>query len=138
MSIKEKLIYSQNRPSSNVDRIITDSSNLQNLLLQKFSNSAFSSNRGSTSYKSKSKSNNFDVIKQVNINGCPIIDTMAYFNQGNNELFMKRCNSANYKSAINKKRYFYRTQKYNIPLYVLNDTNEKKKFPYLINYFNNL
>ena len=138
MSIKEKLIYSQNRPSSNVDRIITDSTNLQNLLLQKFSNSAFSSNRGSTSYKSKSKSNNFDVIKQVNINGCPIIDTMAYFNQGNNELFMKRCNSANYKSAINKKRYFYRTQKYNIPLYVLNDTNEKKKFPYLINYFNNL
>jgi hypothetical protein len=137
MSVKEKCLYTQIRPSSNMERIYTDSSNIQNQIIQKFSSSAFSSNRCSTTYKSKS--HNMDALKQIERYGCPISNAMEHFNNGNDSLLMKRSNSDPYKSGImDKKKFFYRTQKYNIPLYVFYDKKEKKKFPDLINYFNNL
>ena len=137
MSIKEKCLFTQIRPSSNMERIFIDSSNIHNQIIQKFSSSAFSSNRCSTTYKSKS--NNMDALKQIEKYGCPISNAMEHFNNGNNSLLMKRSNSDPYKSGfMNKKKFFYQTQKYNIPLYVFYDKKEKKKFPDLINYFNNL
>ena len=58
---------------------------------------------------------------------------MSYFNNGKNEKFIKRNLSEN-NPNYSKENLFFRTQKYNIPLYVLCNSKEKKKFPKIPNF----
>ena len=131
---KEKFIYSQIRPFSNMERTITESSNMKNKIIRKIANSGFSSNRCSTTCKSMSMS----VRKQIETYGCTVFDTMSYFNNGNYSKMIKRNYSTQNKNKNkiinNKKNFFYQTHKYNIPLYVLLDAKEKRKFPDIINF----
>ena len=131
-TFKEKFIYSQVRPFSNMERTITESSNMKNKTIKKIANSGFSSNRCSTTCKSISMS----VRKQIETYGCTVFDTLSYFNNGNYNKMIKRNYSAQNKNKIinNKKNFFYQTHKYNTPLYVLCDAKEKKKFPDIINF----
>ena len=114
--------------------ITTESSINQNRINKRLINSAFSTNLCSISNKNNSKI--LSVREQIETYGCTILETMSYFNDGINDKFLKRNYSANTKRRIinNKKNLFYQTQKYNIPLYVLCDKREKRKFPDITNF----
>ena len=141
INIKDNLLkLSPKSPFSNKDgTITTESSYNQNRINKRLINSAFSTNVCSTSNKNSSKI--LSVREQIETYGCTILDTMTYFNNGINDKSLKRNYSANNKRRIiynnNNKYCFYQTQKYNIPLYVLCDLNEKKNFPYITNYYSN-
>ena len=123
------------RPDSNKERTITaNSSYNQNRINRRLINSGISSNRCSTSFKTGSKI--ISIRQQIETYGCTILDTMNYFNNGSSQKYMKRNFSAGNKKGIdfNKKKIFYQTQKYNIPLYVLCDKFEKRKFPDIPNF----
>ena len=123
------------RPDSNKERTITaNSSYNQNRINRRLINSGISSNRCSTSFKTGSKI--ISIRQQIETYGCTILDTMNYFNNGSSQKYMKRNFSAGNKKGIdfNKKKIFYQTQKYNIPLYVLCDEFEKRKFPDIPNF----
>ena len=135
-SLKEsnKFIGSAVSPLNNKERTInTESSYYQNKINRRMINSALSSNRWSTSFKSNSKV--MSIRKQIETYGCTILDTMSYFNNGIKDKIIRRNFSANYKKGAydNKKNIFYQTRKYNIPLYVLCDKHEKIKFPEILN-----
>ena len=135
-SLKEnnKFIGSAMSPLNNKERTInTESSYYHNNINRRMMNSALSSNRWSTSFKSNS--NVMSIRKQIEFYGCTILDTMSYFNSGIKDKIISRNFSANYKkgSYENKKNIFYQTRKYNIPLYVLCDKHEKIKFPEILN-----
>ena len=123
------------RPDSNKERTITaNSSYNQNRINRRLINSGISSNRCSTSFKTGSKI--ISIRQQIETYGCTILDTMNYFNNGSSQKYMKRNFSAGNKKGIdfNKKKIFYQTQKYNIPLYVLCDKFEKRNFPDIQNF----
>ena len=135
-SLKEnnKFIDSSMSPLNNKERTInTESSYYQNNINRRMMNSALSSNRWSTSFKSNSKV--MSIREQIETYGCTILDTMSYFNSGIKDKIIRRNFSANYKKGayVNKKNIFYQTRKYNIPLYVLCDKQEKIKFPDILN-----
>ena len=134
-SINNKIVISPTRPNSNKERTITnDSSYNQNRINKRLINSALSSNRCSTSFKTISKI--IPIREQIDTYGCTILDTISYFNNGISEKIMKRNFSAGNKKRIdyNKKKLFYQTQKYNIPLFVLCDKDEKRKFKDVLNF----
>lgn len=123
------------RPDSNKERTNTaNSSYNQKRINRRLINSGISSNRCSTSFKTGSKI--ISIRQQIETYGCTILDTMNYFNNGSNQKYMKRNFSAGNKKGIdfNKKKIFYQTQKYNIPLYVLCDKFEKRNFPDIPNF----
>ena len=129
-----KFIGSSMSPLNNKERTInTESSYYQNNINRRMMNSALSSNRWSTSFKSNSKV--MSIREQIETYGCTILDTMSYFNSGIKDKIIRRNFSANYKKGayVNKKNIFYQTRKYNIPLYVLCDKQEKIKFPDILN-----
>ena len=72
--------------------------------------------------------------EQVEAYGFTVLDTMNYFNDGANERFFKRNYSENNKNINQRKNLFYKTRKYNIPLYVLCNLKERKKFPKITNF----
>ena len=51
--------------------------------------------------------------KQIETYGCPVIDTMNYFNYGEKKRYLKMN-----KSELGKKCLFYETLKFNIPLFI--------------------
>lgn len=133
--VENNNIESPVRPLTNKERTInTESSYHQNNINRRLISSALSSNRWSTSFKSNSKI--MSVRKQIETYGCTILDTMSYFNSGINDTMLKRNYSAKYKkrNTESQKNFFYQTQKYNIPLYVLCDKKEKIKFPEISNF----
>ena len=125
-------IISPIRKIDNKDRINTDFTKSHNKTSKIFINSALSSNRFSTSYKSSSKL--LSTREQVEAYGFTVLDTMNYFNDGANERFFKRNYSENNKNINQRKNLFYKTRKYNIPLYVLCNLKERKKFPKITNF----
>jgi CRP-like cAMP-binding protein len=135
-NIKDNIFkVSQKNPFYNKEGTITTESSInQNRINKRFINSAFSTNLCSISNKNNSKI--LSVREQIETYGCTILETMSYFNDGINDKFLKRNYSANTKRRItnNKKNLFYQTQKYNIPLYVLCDKREKRKFPDITNF----
>ena len=135
-NIKDNIFkISQKNPFYNKEGTITTESSInQNRINKRFINSAFSTNLCSISNKNNSKI--LSVREQIETYGCTILETMSYFNDGINDKFLKRNYSANTKRIItnNKKNLFYQTQKYNIPLYVLCDKREKRKFPDITNF----
>ena len=110
----------------------TDITHSHNKASKRFINSAFSSNRFSTSYKSSS--NFMSTRDQVEAYGITVFDTMSYFNDGPNERLFKRNYSDKNRNASQRKNLFYRTRKYNIPLYILCNLKERKKFPKIANF----
>ena len=94
-------------------------------------NSAFTAKRFSTSYNNNSKK--LSVRDQIESYGYEVLNTMSYFNNGNSEKYFKRNFSLNNPIDIKENLYF-RTQTYNMPLYVLCDSKEKKKFPKIANF----
>jgi len=135
-NIKDNIFkISQKNPFYNKEGTITTESSInQNRINKRLINSAFSTNLCSISNKNNSKI--LSVREQIETYGCTILETMSYFNDGINDKFLKRNYSANAKRIItnNKKNLFYQTQKYNIPLYVLCDKREKRKFPDITNF----
>ena len=135
-NIKDNIFkISQKNPFYNKEGTITTESSInQNRINKRLINSAFSTNLCSISNKNNSKI--LSVREQIETYGCTILETMSYFNDGINDKFLKRNYSANTKRIItnNKKNLFYQTQKYNIPLYVLCDKREKRKFPDITNF----
>ena len=135
-NIKDNIFkISQKNPFYNKEGTITTESSInQNRINRRLINSAFSTNLCSISNKNNSKI--LSVREQIETYGCTILETMSYFNDGINDKFLKRNYSANTKRIItnNKKNLFYQTQKYNIPLYVLCDKREKRKFPDITNF----
>ena len=135
-NIKDNIFkISQKNPFYNKEGTITTESSInQNRINKRLINSAFSTNLCSISNKNNSKI--LSVREQIETYGCTILETMSYFNDGINDKFLKRNYSANTKRRItnNKKNLFYQTQKYNIPLYVLCDKREKRKFPDITNF----
>ena len=71
----------------------------------------------------------------MEIYGCSILDTISYFNNGFGDSLSKRNFSVKNKKQIinNKKKLFYQTQKFNIPLFVLCNEKEKIVFPEISN-----
>ena len=140
INIKDNIFkLSPKSPLYNKDRTITtESSYNQNRINKRLINSAFSTNVCSTSNKNSS-SKILSVREQIETYGCTILDTMTYFNDGINDKSLRRNYSANNKKRIiqNKNNCFYQTPKYNIPLYVLCDLNEKKNYPYITNFYSN-
>ena len=130
---KDKVINSPFRQISGREKTITDASNQKNAN-KRLITSAFSTNRCSTSYKNNS--NLMSVREQIEAYGFTILDTMSYFNDGRKNLHsaIQRNNSANNKIIKNTNNIFYQTKKFNMPLYVLCDLNEKKKFPKITNF----
>lgn len=129
-----KFIISPIRAISNNDRTInTEPTHNKNKKNKRIINSAYSSNRWSTS--AKSSINVMSIRKQIETYGCSILDTITYFNNGLEDSFLKRNFSTKSKKRIinNKRKLFYQTQKYNIPLFVLCDKKEKIKFPAIAN-----
>ena len=116
---RNKSIFSPERQIDNKENkeINTDFTHSHNKASQRFINSAFSSNRFSTSYKSSS--NFMSTRDQVEAYGITVLDTMSYFNDGPNERLFKRNYSDKNRNASQRKNLFYRTRKYNIPLYIL-------------------
>ena len=51
--------------------------------------------------------------KQIETYGCPVIDTINYFNYGEKKRYLKMN-----KSELGKKCLFYETLKFNIPLFI--------------------
>jgi CRP-like cAMP-binding protein len=135
-NIKDNIFkVSQKNPFYNKEGTITTESSInQNRINKRLINSAFSTNLCSISNKNNSKI--LSVREQIETYGCTILETMSYFNDGINDKFLKRNYSANTKRIItnNKKNLFYQTQKCNIPLYVLCDKREKRKFPDITNF----
>ena len=135
-NIKDNIFkISQKNPFYNKEGTITTESSInQNRINKRLINSAFSTNLCSISNKNNSKI--LSVREQIETYGCTILETLSYFNDGINDKFLKRNYSANTKRIItnNKKNLFYQTQKYNIPLYVLCDKREKRKFPDITNF----
>ena len=125
---KDKLMITPIR--NNKNRLNTETSFNQNKLCKRM-NSAFTANIFPTSYKNNSK--NLYARDQIESYGYEVLNTMSYFNNGKREKFIKRNFSLNNPND-NKENLFFRTQKYNIPLYVLCDSKEKKKFPKLNNF----
>ena len=131
---RNKIIFSPIRKMDNKDNkdlIKTDFTHSHNKTSRRFINSAFSSNRFSTSYKSSS--NFMSTRDQVEAYGITVFDTMSYFNDGPNERLFKRNYSDKNRNASQRKNLFYRTRKYNIPLYILCNIKERKKFPKIAN-----
>lgn len=126
---KDKLVITPIR--NNKKRLNTETSFNQRKLGKRLINSAFTANRFSTSYKNNSKK--LSIRDQIESYEYEVLNTMSYFNNGKSEKFFKRNFSANNPKDI-KENLFFRTQKYNIPLYVLCDSKEKKKFPKLTNF----
>jgi CRP-like cAMP-binding protein len=112
-------------------RVNTEASFNSKKLGKRLINSAFVSNRFYTSCKNNSKK--LSVRDQIENYGIEVLNTLSYFNNGKSEKFIKRKFSANNPNE-NKENLYFRTQKYNIPLYVLCDSKEKKKFPKLANF----
>ena len=132
---RNKIIFSPIRKMDNKDNkdlIKTDFTHSHNKTSRRFINSAFSSNRFSTSYKSSS--NFMSTRDQVEAYGITVFDTMSYFNDGPNERLFKRNYSDKNRNASQRKNLFYRTRKYNIPLYILCNLKERKKFPKIANF----
>jgi len=115
----------------NKKRVNTETSFNHKKLGKRLINSAYTANRFSTSYKNNSK--NLSVRDRIESYGYEVLNTMSYFNNGKSEKFIKRNFSAN-NPKESKENLFFRTQKYNIPLYVLCDSKEKKKFPKIANF----
>jgi hypothetical protein len=126
---KDKLIITPIR--NNKKRLNTETSFNQKKLSKRVINSAFTANRFPTSYKNNSK--NLYVRDQIESYGYEVLNTMSYFNNGKSEKFIKRNFSVNNPND-NKENLFFRTQKYNMPLYVLCDSKERKKFPKISNF----
>ena len=126
---KDKLVITPIRDRKK--RLNTKTSFNQRKLGKRLINSAFTANRFSTSYKNNSKK--LSIRDKIESYGYEALNTMSYFNNGKSEKFFKRNFSAN-NPKDNKENLFFRTQKYNIPLYVLCDSKEKKKFPKLANF----
>ena len=132
---RNKIIFSPIKKMDNKDNkdlIKTDFTHSHNKTSRRFINSAFSSNRFSTSYKSSS--NFMSTRDQVEAYGITVFDTMSYFNDGPNERLFKRNYSDKNRNASQRKNLFYRTRKYNIPLYILCNLKERKKFPKIANF----
>jgi CRP-like cAMP-binding protein len=110
----------------------TDITHSHNKASKRFINSAFSSNRFSTSYKSSS--NFMSTRDQVEAYGITVLDTMSYFNDGVNERIFKRNYSDKNRNINQRTNIFYKTRKYNIPLYILCNLKERKKFPKIANF----
>ena len=117
--------------SDNNANVNTETSFNNKKLGKRLINSAFVSNRFYTSCKNNSKK--LSVRDQIENYGIEVLNTLSYFNNGKSEKFIKRKFSANNPNE-NKENLYFRTQKYNIPLYVLCDSKEKKKFPKLANF----
>ena len=130
---RNKSIFSPERQIDNKENKEnnTDFTHSHNKASKRFINSAFSSNRFSTSYKNSS--NFMSTRDQVEAYGITVLDTMSYFNDGPNERFSKRNYSYKNKNINQKKNLFYKTRKYNIPLYILCNIKERKKFPKIAN-----
>lgn len=126
---KDKLIITPIK--DNKKRVNTETSFNHKKLGKRLINSAYTANRFSTSYKNNSK--NLSVRDRIESYGYEILNTMSYFKNGKSEKFIKRNFSAN-NPKESKENLFFRTQKYNIPLYVLCDSKEKKKFPKIANF----
>ena len=132
---RNKIIFSPIKKMDNKDNkdlIKTDFTHSHNKTSRRFINSAFSSNRFSTSYKSSS--NFMSTRDQVEAYGITVFDTMSYFNDGPNQRLFKRNYSDKNRNASQRKNLFYRTRKYNIPLYILCNLKERKKFPKIANF----
>ena len=130
---KDKMINSPLRQISGREKTITEASNQKNTN-KRLITSAFSTNRCSTSYKNNS--NLMSAREQIEAYGFTILDSMSYFNDGRNNIHsaIQRNNSANNKIIKNTNNIFYQTKMFNMPLYVLCDLNEKKKFPKITNF----
>ena len=115
----------------NEKRVNTETSFNHKKLGKRLINSSYASNRFSTSYKNNSKK--LSVRDRIESYGYEVLNTMSYFNNGKNEKFIKRNLSEN-NPNYSKENLFFRTQKYNIPLYVLCNSKEKKKFPKIPNF----
>jgi len=132
---RNKSIFSPIRQADNKDNkdlINTDFTHSHNKTSKRFINSAFSSNRFSTSYKSST--NFMSTRDQVEAYGITVLDTMSYFNDGPNERFFKRNYSDKNRNVNQRKNLFYKTRKYNMPLYILCNLKERKKFPKIANF----
>ena len=132
---RNKSIFSPIRQMDNKDNkdlINTDFTHSHNKTSKRFINSAFSSNRFSTSQKSST--NFMSTRDQVEAYGITVLDTMSYFNDGPNERFFKRNFSDKNRNVNQRKNLFYKTRKYNIPLYILCNLKERKKFPKIANF----
>jgi hypothetical protein len=132
---RNKIIFSPIRKMDNKDNkdlIKTDFTHSHNKTSRRFINSAFSSNRFSTSYKSSS--NFMSTRDQVEAYGITVFDTMSYFNDGVNERIFKRNYSDKNRNINQRTNIFYKTRKYNIPLYILCNLKERKKFPKIANF----
>jgi CRP-like cAMP-binding protein len=126
---KDKLIMTPIK--DNKKRVNTKASFNHKKFSKRLINSAFDANRLSISYKNNSKK--LSIRDQIESYGYEVLNTMSYFNNGKSEKYFKRNFSANNPND-NKENLYFRTQKYNIPLYVLCDSKEKKKFPKLANF----
>jgi CRP-like cAMP-binding protein len=126
---KDKLIMTPIK--DNKKRVNTKASFNHKKFSKRLINSAFAANRLSISYKNNSKK--LSIRDQIESYGYEVLNTMSYFNNGKSEKYFKRNFSANNPND-NKENLYFRTQKYNIPLYVLCDSKEKKKFPKLANF----
>jgi len=129
---KNKSIFSPIRQKDNKNLTNTDFTHSNKKTSKRFINSAFSSNRFSTSYKSSS--NFMSTRDQVEAYGITVLDTMSYFNDGGNERLFKRNFSDKNRNIIKRNNLFYKTRKYNIPLYILCNLKERKKFPKIANF----
>jgi hypothetical protein len=126
---KDKLIMTPIK--DNKKRVNTKASFNHKKFSKRLINSAFAANRLSISYKNNSKK--LSIRDQIESYEYEVLNTMSYFNNGKSEKYFKRNFSANNPND-NKENLYFRTQKYNIPLYVLCDSKEKKKFPKLANF----
>ena len=132
---RNKSIFSPIRQADNKDNkdlINTDFTHSHNKTSKRFINSAFSSNRFSTFYKSST--NFMSTRDQVEAYGITVLDTISYFNDGPNERFFKRNYSDKNRNVNQRKNLFYKTRKYNMPLYILCNLKERKKFPKIANF----
>ena len=129
---KNKSIFSPIRQKDSKNLTNTDFTHSNKKTSKRFINSAFSSNRFSTSYKSSS--NFMSTRDQVEAYGITVLDTMSYFNDGGNERLFKRNLSDKNRNIIKRNNLFYKTRKYNIPLYILCNLKERKKFPKIANF----
>jgi len=129
---KNKSIFSPIRQKDNKNITNTDFTHSNKKTSKRLINSAFSSNRFSTSYKSSS--NFMSTRDQVEAYGITVLDTMSYFNDGGNERLFKRNFSDKNRNIIKRNNLFYKTRKYNIPLYILCNLKERKKFPKIANF----
>ena len=92
-----------------------------------------STNRGSISYRNLSHA--MSAKKQIETYGCTALDTINYFNCGDKERSLKSYNShKNFNIKNQKKCIFYRTRKYNLPLFILCNEKERIKYPEILKF----